>query len=89
MITVYTTPGCIQCTLTKKALDKAGHTYTEINIGQDATAADLLRAAGHQALPVVDAGTAGTWTGFQPDKLRDLAGHITPRHNPDRIYTFR
>ncbi|MGO1948095.1 MAG: glutaredoxin domain-containing protein, partial [Mycobacteriaceae bacterium] len=27
MITVYTKPACVQCTATKKALDKAGVDY--------------------------------------------------------------
>lgn len=73
MITVYTSPACIQCTMTKKALDRAGIAYREIDVQADTTAADQLRAAGHQALPVIDAGNAGTWTGFQPDKIQQLA----------------
>lgn len=44
--------------------------YREIDVQLDTGAADELRTAGRQALPVVDTGTTGIWTGFRPDKIR-------------------
>ena len=72
MITVYTKPTCVQCTATKKALDKAGLEYTMVDISLDDEARDYVMALGHLQAPVVVAGE-DHWSGFRPDRIRALA----------------
>lgn len=72
-ITVYTKPGCVQCTATFRALEKiAGIEYRVIDITQDAEARDYVMSLGYLQAPVVV--TADThWAGFRPDRLESLA----------------
>ena len=47
-ITVYTKPGCVQCTATFRALEKiAGIEYRVIDITQDAEARDYVMSLGY------------------------------------------
>ncbi|RAV31138.1 glutaredoxin-like protein NrdH [Corynebacterium heidelbergense] len=71
MITVYTKPACVQCTATKKALDKAGLEYELVDISLDDEARDYVMALGHLQAPVVVAGESH-WSGFRPDRIRGL-----------------
>ncbi|WP_300345606.1 glutaredoxin-like protein NrdH [Nesterenkonia sp.] len=70
--TVYTTPGCVQCNATFRALDNAGITYTTVDVSTDAAAVEKLRKLGHTQAPVVITET-DHWSGFRPDKISELA----------------
>lgn len=72
MITLYTKPACVQCTATKRALDKAGLEYNMVDISLDDDARDYVMAMGHLQAPVVVAGEEN-WSGFRPDRIRALA----------------
>ncbi|HIW94898.1 MAG TPA: glutaredoxin-like protein NrdH [Candidatus Corynebacterium gallistercoris] len=72
MITLYTKPACVQCTATKKALDKAGLEYATVDISLDDEARDYVMALGHLQAPVVVNGE-DHWSGFRPDRIRALA----------------
>ena len=52
-ITVYTKPSCVQCNATKRALDKAGLAYNEVDLTQDAEALEAVKSLGYQSAPVV------------------------------------
>lgn len=69
---VYSKPSCVQCTATKRALDKRGVEYTEVDISQDSDAYDLVATLGYRQVPVVVAGD-NHWSGFQPDMIEALA----------------
>lgn len=71
-VTVYTKPACVQCTATKRALDKAGVSYTLIDITVDDEARDFCISLGYQQAPVVVAGDAH-WSGFRPERIKNLA----------------
>ncbi|OKH71946.1 glutaredoxin [Mycobacterium sp. SWH-M3] len=73
-VTVYTKPGCVQCTATIKALTKNGVPYTIRDVTVDAAARDTVLAFGYTAAPVVVAGT-DHWAGFRPDRIKTLAKH--------------
>ena len=79
-ITVYTKPSCVQCTATYRALDKAGLTYTVIDLTTDDQALQHVKDLGHQSAPVVEA-HGFSWSGFQPDQIKDLSArvHGSPR----------
>lgn len=70
-ITVYSTPQCPQCMMTKKSLDRAGITYDEVDLSTDAAATDRVKALGYTQAPVVVAGEEH-WSGFRPDKIETL-----------------
>lgn len=75
MITVYTKPACVQCTGTKRALDKAGLEYELIDISQDDEARKYVMGLGHLQAPVVVTET-DNWSGFRPERIKDLAASL-------------
>ena len=76
-VTVYTKPACVQCNATYKALDKQGIAYDVVDITLDNEARDYVMALGYLQAPVVVAG-GEHWSGFRPDKIRDLASPKAP-----------
>jgi len=73
-VTVYTLPSCVQCESTKKVLDKNNVEYSVIDLSQDETAYEMVKALGYQAAPIVIAGD-DHWSGFRPDKLGALSSN--------------
>jgi glutaredoxin-like protein NrdH len=71
-LTLYTLPTCMQCTLTKRALDNAGLPYNVIDLSQDDIAAEYVRSLGHTTAPVVTIGDTH-WSGFRPDLITAIA----------------
>ncbi|MEC5152593.1 glutaredoxin-like protein NrdH [Cryobacterium sp. GrIS_2_6] len=67
-LTVYTLPNCMQCTITKKALARAGAPYVTVNLATDDSAIETLQQLGYTSAPVVTVGAA-SWSGFRPDKI--------------------
>ena len=53
-ITLYSKPGCVQCTSSYRALDSAGIEYTVLDVTEVPNAEARVRELGYQALPVVD-----------------------------------
>jgi glutaredoxin-like protein NrdH len=73
ILTVYSRPGCVQCTATYRALDRKGITYKPVDIDQTPGADELLRELGYLQLPVVIVtGTWDGWCGFRPDYIDAL-----------------
>lgn len=72
MTTVYTKPACVQCDMTKRYLDKAGVAYETVDITENPDALDMILSMGFSSAPVVMS-PEGSWAGFQPDKLSQLA----------------
>ena len=54
-ITMYTTTWCGYCRILKKGLDREGIAFTEVNIEDDASAADYVQSVngGNQTVPTV------------------------------------
>lgn len=85
-ITLYTKPRCVQCTATKRSLDKLGLEYTTIDVSQDKEALGRIIAAGHLSAPVVEIDgeivdesdarggpvMVSSWGGFRPDLIEKL-----------------
>jgi glutaredoxin-like protein NrdH len=70
-ITVYTKPGCVQCRTTIHALERAGLTFTTVDISADTHARDSVMSLGYLQTPVVTVGT-NHWSGFRPDRIAEL-----------------
>ena len=71
-LTVYVMPGCMQCAMTKHALEAAGVSYVLVDLASDQQAMKLVKQLGYPSAPVVVAGAA-TWAGFQLDKIKAVA----------------
>ncbi|MBF6388163.1 redoxin NrdH [Nocardia farcinica] len=71
-VTVYTKPGCVQCTATYKALEKAGIEYAIVDITTNPDARDYVKALGYLQAPVVVADGDDHWSGFRPDRINTL-----------------
>lgn len=72
MTTVYTKPSCVQCDMTKRYMDKLGIDYNTVDITEDEEALDMIMELGFKSAPVVIS-DAGSWAGFQPEKINLLA----------------
>ncbi|PRQ10853.1 NrdH-redoxin [Corynebacterium sp. 13CS0277] len=71
-ITVYSKPACVQCTQTKKLLDRSGLEYEVIDISIDTEAREYVMALGYLQAPVVVVDNEH-WSGFRPERIRGLA----------------
>lgn len=71
-LTVYSTTWCPDCAIAKKALEKRGIPFTEINIEQDEAAAERVMQlnGGKRSVPTLVYGNvAHSLSGFRPQKL--------------------
>lgn len=74
MITIYGTPQCQKCRLTKLHLDRFGVPYVVRDVSSDEAAADQVSLMGYgpgTSLPVVAAGDQH-WSDFRADKLNQV-----------------
>jgi glutaredoxin-like protein NrdH len=77
-ITVYVKSNCVQCTQTKKLLDKNNLPYNTISVEEDTNAYEyVVEHLGYKAAPVIvitdeEDTTIEHWSGFNPDKLNGL-----------------
>jgi len=81
-VTVYSTgPSCQRCTLTKKALDKQGVPFVEVDLREQPQARDYVtEELGYTEAPVVvveDGTGQDHWSGFRPDQIKRVAEHVT------------
>lgn len=71
-LTVYTKPDCPGCKMTKRELDKAGATYTEVDLTTRPDLIESFTAEGLRSAPVVELGDKRI-AGFDPAKIRAIA----------------
>ena len=75
-VTVYTTPTCPQCEMTKKVLTKSNIEFEVVDLSTDPEAmAYVKEELGYAAAPVVVAGTQH-WSGFRLGALQNLTSAI-------------
>ncbi|GIN40815.1 MULTISPECIES: glutaredoxin domain-containing protein [Heyndrickxia] len=73
-VTVYTKNGCPQCEMTKVVLKGEGIEFDTFNVEEDQKAYDfVVNTLGLRQMPVVVVEGQEPFTGFQPDKLKELA----------------
>ena len=70
-IKIYSKPACMQCTATKRELERRGMRFEEVDLTKDTRAFEMVRALGYMQVPVVVAGE-DHWCGFRPDKIGAL-----------------
>lgn len=54
-------------------MDKAGLTYTKVDVTQDAHAAEFVSDLGYKQAPVVYVDPERHWSGFRPDLIKEFA----------------
>ena len=73
MITVYNLPSCHQCDRTTELLDILGIEYTTVDLSENNEAREYVRDyLGYSQAPVVET-EDDSWSGFKPDRIRELA----------------
>ena len=83
-VTVYRKRACIQCTLTYRALDKAGVTYTVVDVAENAAALECVcEDLGYSAALIVVVDEHKHWAGFDPTASPPLLKPLACR--PSRI----
>ncbi|GAB4987790.1 redoxin NrdH [Mycobacterium avium subsp. hominissuis] len=75
-ITVYTKPACVQCNAVFRALEKAGIEYEKVDISTHPEARDYVMSLGYLQAPVVYAGPDNHFSGFRPDRIKQLAAAV-------------
>lgn len=71
-VTLYTKPSCPQCTATKLVLDKHEIPFKTVDLTKDPDAMEFVKSLGHSSAPVVHAGEDNHWSGFRPDRIKEL-----------------
>ena len=75
-VTVYTTPTCPQCDMTKKTLTRGGVQFDVVDLSTDEAAMKYVtNELGYNAAPVVVAGTQH-WSGFRHGAIQNLVKAI-------------
>lgn len=78
-ITVYTTPDCRQCKMTKAWLTGKGIPFNTVDLSESPGDLEAVRALGYLSVPVTIVSTDGDllneqhWYGFRPDLLTEHA----------------
>lgn len=72
IVTVYSKPGCVQCTATYKRLDMRGVEYDVVDISDDPGARDYVLSLGYSQAPVVFVDKDNHWGGYNPSKIDAL-----------------
>ena len=80
-VTIYSVPDCPGCFATKRALDKAGVVYDEIDLSEQPDLAEAFKQQGLKSAPIVEA-DGDRWTGFNPGKLKEH--HLDYRSRQNR-----
>lgn len=88
-VSVYATPGCVQCDATKQVLSKYGIRFSEIDLNADEEARSRLTEAGWRRAPVVETSQGEMWSGFRPDRIRALASPPTTSSEGSRSSVSR
>lgn len=77
-ITVYSTPGCRQCKMTKDWLTTRGIPFRPVDLSESVEDMEAVKELGYGAAPVVLVNDDGDlknekhWYGFRPDLLEEF-----------------
>ena len=77
-VTVYSTPNCMACKATYRALDKLGVPHAVVDLAQNEEARTwVTEDLGHTQAPVVvvDQDPENHWSGYRPDRIAATAAH--------------
>lgn len=80
-VVVYSSgEACMQCRMTERLMEAAGVVFERVDLSDPANAelrAHVTNDLGYVTAPVVEAGEGVHWTGFAPDRVKDLISRLT------------
>lgn len=78
-VTVYSRPGCVQCTATIRTLTKAGVEY-DVQDAMEEANNELIHSLGISSAPAVIVRDGDiivdSWGGFRPDRIEELVAML-------------
>lgn len=74
-ITVWSTPACVQCMMTKREMDKRGIKYEAKDLTEHPDKLEEFKAKGLLQAPIVVTDIK-VWSGFRIDKITSLASYL-------------
>jgi glutaredoxin-like protein NrdH len=77
VITVYSKPACMACKMSATVLEKSDVVFDYINTEENDEARDFVEGLGYRTLPVVYVNEEVHWSGFRPERLKELAKKCT------------
>lgn len=80
-LTVYTTPNCPGCKMTRRQLDKAGVAYEAVDLSSRPDLVEQFRAEGLRQAPIIEVDGQRT-AGFNPDRIKAIVAAATPQQAP-------
>lgn len=83
-LTIYTTPGCMGCEMTRREADRAGLSYETIDLSNRPDLAAELRQQGLTRAPVIESADGQRMAGFRPDRIRAMVAAATPQQASSR-----
>ncbi|MFP7696951.1 glutaredoxin family protein [Trueperella sp. LYQ143] len=89
VITLYSLPGCVQCSATLRAFERHGVHVNQVDLSIEHAKRDELKSWGFLTAPVVEAeinGEVRRWSGYKPDLIRKAAAATQHMSNPDRTH---
>ncbi|MFA5990721.1 MAG: glutaredoxin family protein [Candidatus Doudnabacteria bacterium] len=71
-VTIYSTPTCSYCIMSKNLFDKMGVQYKDVDVSKDhAAAMEMVRKSGQTGVPVIDI-DGNILVGYQPAAFDQL-----------------
>ena len=80
-LTVYTTPNCPGCKMTRRQLDKAGVAYEAVDLSSRPDLVEQFRSEGLRQAPIIEVDGQRT-AGFNPDRIKAIVAAATPQQAP-------
>lgn len=74
-VTVWSTPNCVQCMMTKREMDKRGIEYVAMDLSEHPEQLETFKEQGLLQAPIVTTDIK-VWSGFRLDKIKSLASHL-------------
>lgn len=81
-LTVYTTPDCPGCQMTKRQLDKAGVAYAAVDLSGRPDLVEQFRAEGLRQAPIIETSDGQRTAGFDPARIKAIVAAATPQQAP-------
>ena len=78
-LTVYTTPNCPGCKMTRRQLDKAGVAYEAVDLSSRPDLVEQFRAEGLRQAPIIETSDGQRTAGFNPSRIKAIVAAATPQ----------